>query len=31
MTLPIPAVGQTQLYAVPPYPRVWFFRRHPTT
>lgn len=29
--LPEPSVGATRLYEVPPYPRVWFFRRHQTT
>jgi hypothetical protein len=27
----LPATGETRLYAVPPYPRVWFFRRQQTT
>ncbi|HEU4685123.1 MAG TPA: hypothetical protein VFS39_11540 [Nitrospira sp.] len=27
----LPATGETRLYELPPYPRVWFFRRQQTT
>ncbi|MGH7256548.1 MAG: hypothetical protein ACREI3_12325, partial [Nitrospirales bacterium] len=28
--LPNPVLSETRLYEVPPYPRIWFFRRHHT-
>ena len=29
--LPNPVLSETSLYEVPPYPRIWFFRRHHTS
>ncbi|MFQ5991580.1 MAG: hypothetical protein ACE5NA_03995, partial [Nitrospiraceae bacterium] len=28
--LPEPAISESRLYEVPPYPRIWWFRRHHT-